>query len=91
MVLALSVSSEIKTVGSYAGLAALLGLAILALLYFAQARETRRIAEWIEREEERRASAPAPLQVPRAGVPLPGPLPGPPSGGRRGGRPAPRL
>ena len=67
MVLALSVSNEIKTVGSYAGLAALLGLAILALLYFAQARETRRLADWIEREEERRASAPVPMPAPRAG------------------------
>jgi len=72
MVLALSVSSEIKTVGSYAGLAALLGLAILALLYFSQARETRRLSEWIEREQERRASAPAPVQVPTASVPAPG-------------------
>ena len=81
MVLALSVSSEIKTVGSYAGLAALLGLAILALLYFAQARETRRLGEWIEREEQRRASvavpAPVQMQVPlaRASVPAPGPPP----------------
>jgi len=68
MVLALSVSSEIKTVGAYAGLAALLGLAILSLLYFAQARETRRVSEWIEREEQRRASTPAPVaaQVPAA-------------------------
>jgi hypothetical protein len=71
MVLALSVSSEIKTVGAYAGLAALLGLAILSLLYFAQARETRRLADWIEREEQRRASAPGPVaaQVPAVQVP----------------------
>ena len=79
MLLALSVSSEIKTVGSYAGLAALLGLAILALLYFAQARETRRLSEWIEREEERRASAPAfaPAAIPvaRASAPAQGPPP----------------
>ena len=76
MVLALSVSSEIKTVGSYAGLASLLGLAILALLYFAQARETRRIADWIEQEEQRRAMNPAPgpvpAAVPRAIVPAAG-------------------
>ena len=84
MVLALSVSSEIKTVGAYAGLGALLGLAILSLLYFAQARETRRLGEWIEREEERRASAPAPVpvQVPvaRASAPAPGPPPPSPAG-----------
>ena len=85
MVLALSVSSEIKTVGAYAGLAALLGLAILSLLYFAQARETRRLAEWIEREEQRRESAPAPVAayVPaaRASAPAPGPPPASPTGG----------
>ena len=88
MVLALSVSSEIKTVGSYAGLAALLGLAILALLYFAQARETRRVAEWIEREEQRRASVPVPVavaasvpaQAPVARSSAPAPGPPPPTG-----------
>ena len=89
MVLALSVSSEIKTVGAYAGLAALLGLAIVSLLYFAQARETRRLAEWIEREEQRRASTPAAaaaaaaVQVPaaRASAPAPGFPPPAPGGG----------
>ena len=42
MVLAFSLSSEIKTIGSYAGFAALVAVALLVLLYFAQARETRR-------------------------------------------------
>lgn len=35
----------IKEVGAFAGLAAFLGLAVLALLYFAQARDVRRLRE----------------------------------------------
>jgi LytR cell envelope-related transcriptional attenuator len=36
----------IKEIGSYAGLVAFLGLALLALLYFSQARDVRRLREW---------------------------------------------
>lgn len=36
----------IKEIGSYAGLVALFGLALLALLYFSQARDVRRLREW---------------------------------------------
>jgi len=50
---ALSVSERIKTYGAYAGFAAVLGLAVLALLYFAQAREVRRLREWAGRAPER--------------------------------------
>ena len=35
----------IKEVGAFAGLAAFLGLAVLALLYFVQARDVRRLRE----------------------------------------------
>ena len=38
----------IKEVGAFAGLAAFLGLAVLALLYFAQARDVRRLREKAE-------------------------------------------
>ena len=76
-VIALSINGGIKTLGSYAGLAAVVALALLALLYFAQARELKRLREWIEHEAQRpRAPAPA-----RAGVPAPPP--------RRGPAPAP--
>jgi hypothetical protein len=36
----------IKEIGSYAGLVALFGLALLVLLYFSQARDVRRLREW---------------------------------------------
>lgn len=36
----------IKEIGSYAGLGAILGLALLSLLYFAQARDVRRLRDW---------------------------------------------
>ena len=72
-VIALSINGGIKTLGSYAGLAAVVALALLALLYFAQARELKRLREWIEHEAQRpRAPAPA-----RVGVPAPPPRPGP--------------
>jgi LytR cell envelope-related transcriptional attenuator len=39
----------LKDIGAYAGLAAFLGLALLSLLYFAQARDVRRLREWAGR------------------------------------------
>ena len=72
-VIALSINGGLKTLGSYAGLAAVVALALLALLYFAQARELKRMREWIEQESQRpRAPAPA-----RVGVPAPAPRPAP--------------
>lgn len=43
----------IERVGAYVGLAAFLGLAVLALLYFSQARDVRRLREWAGRAPER--------------------------------------
>lgn len=40
-------------VGAVAGFAAILGLAVLAMLYFSQARDVRRLREWAGREPER--------------------------------------
>lgn len=52
-------------VGSYAGLAAFLGLAVLTLLYFAQARDVRRLRESAEFLVEGQDGEPAqPQQVP---------------------------
>jgi hypothetical protein len=45
----------IKEVGSYAGLAAFLGVGVLALLHFVQARDVRRLREWAGRAPERDA------------------------------------
>jgi len=54
-ILALSVTDKIEQYGAYAGFAAVLGLAILSLLYFAQAREVKRLREWAGRSPERAA------------------------------------
>jgi hypothetical protein len=45
----------IQEVGSYAGLAAFLGVGVLALLHFTQARDVRRLREWAGRAPERDA------------------------------------
>lgn len=55
--LALSLSKEIDKFGAYAGFAAVLGLAVLALLYFSQAREVKRLREWAGRAPERAAES----------------------------------
>jgi hypothetical protein len=43
----------VERVGAYVGIAAFLGLAVLALLYFSQARDVRRLREWAGRAPER--------------------------------------
>jgi hypothetical protein len=43
----------IEQIGSYAGLAAIPGLAVLSALYFSQARDVRRLREWAGRAPER--------------------------------------
>lgn len=53
----------IKQIGAYAGLVAFIGLAVLALLSFAQGRDIRRLREWAgsapERDAERKESTSA--------------------------------
>ncbi len=53
----------IKEIGAFAGLVAFLGLAVLALLSFAQGRDIRRLREWAgsapERDTERKESTSA--------------------------------
>src|SRR3954471_2954855 len=62
---ALSLQGQVEKYGSYVGIAAFFGLAVLSLLYFAQAREVKRLREWAgraperEREVEERAIAQA--------------------------------
>ncbi|MGA9875966.1 MAG: hypothetical protein WBQ21_09160, partial [Solirubrobacteraceae bacterium] len=51
--LALSLSSTFTKVGALAAFAALLGISILSLLAFAQAREIKRLREWAGRAPER--------------------------------------
>jgi LytR cell envelope-related transcriptional attenuator len=56
----------IKEIGAFAGLVAFLGLAVLALLSFAQGRDLRRLREWAgsapERDTERKESTSAAAQ-----------------------------
>jgi hypothetical protein len=56
----------LKEIGAYAGLVAFLGLAVLALLSFAQGRDLRRLREWAgsapERDTERKEATSAAAQ-----------------------------
>ena len=77
---ALSLSNKLLEVGALAAFAALVGIAILSLLVFSQARELKRLREWAGRAPERaaeleqrvaaeaamRAQRPAQPVVPRA-------------------------
>lgn len=53
----------IQEVGAYAGFAAVIGLAVLAALYFSQARDVRRLREWAGRAPERAAEQAVPGQT----------------------------
>ena len=62
----------IQDVGAYAGFAAVVGLAVLAALYFSQARDVRRLREWAGRAPERAAEqvgVATPEQAAQAGRP----------------------
>ena len=76
--LALSLSGGLEKIGAYAGLAAVIGLGILSLLYFSQAREVKRLREWAggaperaQRIEQRDAEGgqPAPAAAPSRPAP----------------------
>src|SRR3954451_25417884 len=53
LLLALSIQGQVEKYGAYVGIAAFFGLAVLSLLYFAQAREVKRLREWAGRAPER--------------------------------------
>ncbi|MEN3281935.1 MAG: hypothetical protein V7607_3075, partial [Solirubrobacteraceae bacterium] len=50
---AFSLQDKIEQYGAYAGIGAIFGLGVLSLLYFAQAREVKRLREWAGRAPER--------------------------------------
>src|SRR4051812_36306052 len=54
-ILAFSVQHEVEKYGAYIAIASFLGLALLSILYFAQAREVRRLRDWAGRAPERDA------------------------------------
>ncbi|WP_028057408.1 LytR C-terminal domain-containing protein [Candidatus Solirubrobacter pratensis] len=53
VVLAFSLQDQVEKYGAYVGIASFFGLAVLSLLYFAQAREVRRLRDWAGRSPER--------------------------------------
>src|ERR1700689_1507321 len=89
----LSIHHFISSVGADVGFASIIGLALLVLLFFTQARETanlRRRADYAEGQLEElhaymdqlsRAPAPAPVTAPA-------PVAAPPAAARLGARPA---
>jgi hypothetical protein len=82
--LALSLSNTLLKVGALAAFAALLGIAVLSLLVFSQARELKRLREWAGRAPERaaeleqRVSAEAAARAQRAVQPRAGGVVGTP-------------
>jgi hypothetical protein len=77
---AFSLQHEVEKYGPYVGLAAFLGLAVLTVLYFAQARELKRLRDWAGRAPERAQELEARVvaqadELRRAGVAEPEPEP----------------
>jgi hypothetical protein len=65
-VIALGVGPLIEKIGSYAGFAAVIGLGVLAALYFSQARDVKRLRDWAGRAPERSAEVEAGGRTPEA-------------------------
>jgi hypothetical protein len=86
--IALSLTGSFTEVGAIVAFAAVVGVAILSLLVFSQARELKRLRDWAGRAPERAADlehrvtaaaraqrapgAPQAERVPAAGAPVPG-------------------
>ncbi len=80
LLLALSLSNSFTKVGAIVAFAALVGIALLAMLFFAQARELKQLREWSEQEPQRmaelehRLSSALALRIQRATAQLARPL-----------------
>jgi len=61
----------IQQIGSYAGFAAVLGVAVMAGLYFSQARDVKRLREWAGRAPDRLTPPAPPSRVVARPVPRP--------------------
>src|SRR5881628_2354091 len=76
VLLAFSLQDQVEKYGAYVGIAAFFGLAVLSLLYFAQAREVKRLREWAGRAPELGAEIEEALdELRRAPVPQAAPPP----------------
>jgi hypothetical protein len=75
--LAFSAGHFVDKVGKIGGFAALVGLAVLVLLWFSQARDLKRLREWADEEPERMAELErrvlSQANVRRTGAPAPQP------------------
>src|SRR3954464_14935400 len=84
---AVTLSDLIEKGGAYVGIAAFFGLAVLTVLYFAQARELKRLREWAgrapERAQELEERVMAQAERPRRAPPAPA-KPAPPTAGAAG-------
>ncbi len=83
----------VQEIGAYAGLASVVGLAVLSALYFSQARDVKRLREWAGRAPERAEgeAPPVPGRVTAqpARSPTQPPVPGaPPTAARPAATPA---
>lgn len=89
----------VQEIGAYAGLASVLGLAVLSALYFSQARDVKRLREWAGRAPERTTDPSQPItaarmtpqpeaRVPRSPAPQPVKSGAPPVPAAAGARPA---
>src|SRR4051794_41255898 len=81
VLIAFSLQDQVEKYGAYVGIAAFFGLAILSLLYFAQAREVKRLREWAGRAPQRAAELEQAVldhaEEGRRAPPTPGPAPQP--------------
>lgn len=96
LTVATTLGNVVERIGAYGGLASIIGLGVLSLLYFAQAREVKRLREWAGRAPERAseieqrvqtdaqrrviAQPQTPAGVARVGNELPPNLPSPTAG-----------
>src|SRR3954466_215478 len=78
LLFAFSIQEQVEKYGAYVGLAAFLGLAILTVLYFAQARELKRLRDWARRAPERAQEMEARVVAQAAALRRGGPPPGEP-------------
>lgn len=88
---ALSIHHYISSVGSYAGFAAIIGLAVMVMLFFAQARETawlRRRADEAEEQLQQLSAYVEQVSRQRTAAPTAAPVAAPPAAARLSQRPA---
>src|SRR3982750_1281457 len=85
LLLALSIQGQVEKYGAYVGIAAFFGLAVLSLLYFAQAREVKRLREWAGRAPERAREVEERAIAQAEAARRPPPIPPPGAGGGGGG------